>query len=60
MIILQTDCVSVKYVPSWFPGAGFKRKAAEWKKELAKIDTIPHAWAKEQIVRLQILFLSKR
>jgi hypothetical protein len=22
---------SLKYVPSWMPGAGFKRKAKEWK-----------------------------
>ena len=23
---------SVKYLPAWMPGAGFKRKAVEWKK----------------------------
>ncbi|EJD33031.1 hypothetical protein AURDEDRAFT_27789, partial [Auricularia subglabra TFB-10046 SS5] len=22
---------AVKYVPAWFPGAGFKRQAREWK-----------------------------
>ncbi|KAL7282714.1 hypothetical protein ACG7TL_004188 [Trametes sanguinea] len=24
----------LRYVPSWFPGAGFKRKAAEWRKDV--------------------------
>ncbi|KAH9476141.1 Cytochrome P450 monooxygenase COX2 [Psilocybe cubensis] len=31
---------SLKYIPSWFPGAGFKKKAAHWRKvneDLAKV-----------------------
>ena len=27
----MTKFLQVKYLPLWFPGAGFKRQAAEWK-----------------------------
>ncbi len=39
----------LKYVPEWFPGAGFKRTAREgW--ELAQdLQNKPYAWAKEQL-----------
>ena len=39
------------YVPSWFPGAGFKKKAAYWSK-LNKIMTEkPFHYVQEQLVR---------
>ncbi|KAJ7697221.1 cytochrome P450 [Mycena rosella] len=39
----------LKYVPSWFPGAGFKRQAQEWKQlARAMIDT-PFAETKRQM-----------
>jgi hypothetical protein len=41
----------VRFIPSWFPGAGFKRMAAVWRKQFSELDAKPHAWAKEQIVR---------
>ncbi|KDQ08290.1 hypothetical protein BOTBODRAFT_139179 [Botryobasidium botryosum FD-172 SS1] len=34
---------SLKYVPAWLPGAGFKRQAARWKKSL--LDTLDDAFA---------------
>ena len=39
------------YVPSWFPGAGFQKKAAHWR----KLNTItiekPFRYVQEQLVR---------
>ena len=31
----------VKYVPEWMPGAGFKRKAREWRAVAERFYTIP-------------------
>ncbi|EPQ51619.1 cytochrome P450 [Gloeophyllum trabeum ATCC 11539] len=31
----------LKYVPAWMPGAGFKRKAAQWKKTLYEMRDAP-------------------
>lgn len=33
---------TVKYVPDWFPGAGFKRKAKLWNKYLTDGTMIPY------------------
>nr|BAL05181.1 cytochrome P450 [Phanerodontia chrysosporium] len=33
----------LKYVPEWFPGAGFKRQARIWKKEVTNIADAPFA-----------------
>jgi hypothetical protein len=41
---------TVRFVPSWFPGASFKRNATVWRYQLSELDRKPHAWAKEQIV----------
>ncbi|KAF7977286.1 hypothetical protein HWV62_4247 [Athelia sp. TMB] len=32
---------ALKYVPAWVPGAGFKRKAREWKKDVDEIYEAP-------------------
>lgn len=42
---------TVRFVPKWFPFASFQRQAEIYRKEFSRIDTVPHAWAKEQIVR---------
>lgn len=42
----------LRFIPAWVPGAGFKRAAADYKKRLSRIDEVPFAWAKEQIVSL--------
>ena len=43
----------LKYVPSWFPGAGFQRKAAYWRKDLnIKIEK-PFRHVQEQLVKFQ-------
>ncbi|KAJ8090245.1 hypothetical protein PM082_018841 [Marasmius tenuissimus] len=39
----------LKYVPAWFPGAGFKRKAREWNKLYVEMGTLPFGIAKKQM-----------
>jgi hypothetical protein len=40
----------VRYLPSWFPGAGFKRSAVEWKKLIEDFVNEPYEDCKEKIV----------
>jgi len=47
---------TVKYVPAWFPGAGFKNKAREWYELRREMTERPYVNAKEKIVSL---FLSR-
>ncbi|KAI5120525.1 hypothetical protein M0805_004533 [Coniferiporia weirii] len=39
----------LRFVPSWFPGAGFKRRAGEWRARFDYLSRVPHAWVKSQI-----------
>lgn len=39
----------MKYVPSWFPGAGFKRLAREWKANLETVADKPYAFVKRRV-----------
>ncbi|KAJ6553092.1 cytochrome P450 [Mycena capillaripes] len=41
----------LKYVPAWFPGAGFKRKAALWGKLATRMMEEPYAEVKHQMAR---------
>jgi hypothetical protein len=45
----------LKYVPSWFPGAGFQKKAARWRKANNIMAEKPFCHVKEQLV-LQVHF----
>ena len=40
----------LKYVPPWFPGASFQRKAREWRKLARDMVELPYAEAKKDIV----------
>ena len=40
-VFISTFLVLVQYVPAWFPGAAFKRQAAEWKKVNDYLHTNP-------------------
>ena len=40
----------LKYVPSWFPGAGFKRKAARWKALILETLARPYHRVKRELV----------
>ena len=42
----------VKYVPSWFPGVTFKRKAMAWYKDSRAMLTVPYEMTKRKIVWL--------
>ena len=42
----------LKYVPSWFPGAGFKRKAACWKEAINAMADNPFRHVQEQMVQV--------
>ena len=41
---------SVKYIPEWFPGAGFQKKASETKKILRDFANIPFQFTLDQTV----------
>ncbi|TFK43940.1 cytochrome P450 [Crucibulum laeve] len=41
---------ALKYVPKWFPGAGFKRKAEEIAKMLRSVNQVPFDWVKTQMI----------
>ena len=40
----------LKYVPSWFPGAGFKKKAAHWREVNKSLTQNPFRYVEEQLV----------
>jgi len=42
----------LKYVPSWFPGAGFKRKAARWREFICGMLEKPYHRVKTELVRI--------
>ncbi|KAA1477740.1 cytochrome P450 [Dentipellis sp. KUC8613] len=39
----------LRFVPSWFPGAGFKRQANEWRERMSALTNMPHEWVKTQM-----------
>jgi len=39
----------LKHVPEWFPGAGFQKRAKEWKKLARTMVEVPFAAAKKNI-----------
>lgn len=41
----------LRFLPSWAPGAGFKRKAAIIKERMKALDQLGFNWTKKQIVR---------
>jgi hypothetical protein len=46
----QANLSSVRFLPSWFPGAKFKRVALDLGQKLNKVDVVPFNWVKQQIV----------
>ena len=59
LLILGALCL-VRYVPEWFPGAGWKKTAASWARTLSEMTDIPHEFVKQQMVCnfLQVLFIA--
>ncbi|KAF8523692.1 cytochrome P450 [Hysterangium stoloniferum] len=39
----------LKYLPEWFPGAGFKKKARIWRKKVTDMPTIPFQFVKKEL-----------
>ncbi|KAJ6479873.1 cytochrome P450 [Mycena vulgaris] len=39
----------LRFIPSWFPLAHFKRQGAEWRSILDSISEVPHVWVKSQM-----------
>ncbi|KAL0572611.1 hypothetical protein V5O48_009355 [Marasmius crinis-equi] len=39
----------LRYLPDWFPGAGFKRQAKAWSEYLYNMSLEPHQWVKNQM-----------
>jgi hypothetical protein len=48
----------LKYVPNWFPGAGFQKKAAHWRKVNATLAEKPFRYVEEQLVGEPFFFES--
>ena len=44
----------LKYVPSWFPGAGFQKKAARWKEAINTMAEKPFRHVQEELVQIHI------
>ena len=42
---------TVRFLPSWFPGTGFRRLAEEWGAHMYNQSLIPHQYVKQQMVR---------
>ena len=40
----------LRHVPSWMPGAGFQKKAQEWKRIIDRMADEPHEFVKKQMV----------
>ncbi|KAG7089339.1 hypothetical protein E1B28_011031 [Marasmius oreades] len=51
----------LKYVPSWFPGAGFKRRAKVWKKYSEELRDLPWEWLMKSMTQgaVEPSFVSK-
>ena len=41
----------LRFVPSWFPGAGWKRKGEVYRANMTRMSDIPHQFVKDQMVR---------
>jgi hypothetical protein len=42
--------IAVRHLPSWLPGAGFRRSAVEWKKLIEDFVNEPYEDCKQKIV----------
>ena len=46
---------TVRHLPAWFPGAGFKHTAALWAESLVNMVEKPYQFVKQQMVDLKFL-----
>lgn len=45
---------SVRHVPDWMPGTEFKRIAAKCRRDIDRMVNLPHAFVKQQVVRMPL------
>ena len=50
--VLPSNSFSVRYVPSWLPGAGFKRKAQKYRKTIEAMLDRPYEYVQQQMVTI--------
>lgn len=50
LLVSHDRNITVRYLPSWFPGAGFKQSAVEWKKLIEAFVHEPYEDCKQKIV----------
>ena len=50
---------TVKYIPSWFPGAGFKRRAKEYSVVVHDLLETPHNYVMSQLVSPVVTLLGR-
>ena len=48
---ILTDPLQVRYtVPAWFPGSGWRKRAAVTRKKLEDVRDLPHEYVKQEMV----------
>lgn len=55
----SNDSFSVRHIPEWLPGAGFQRKAREWRKTTIDLRDEPYKYISQQLVRSTDGFLCR-
>jgi hypothetical protein len=45
----------MRHIPSWFPGAGFQKKAARWKEANTTMTEKPFRYVQEQMVQVHFM-----
>lgn len=51
--------VSVRYLPGWLPGMGFKQKSRGWSKTVASFYDTPYAFVQRQRVSMSVELFCK-
>jgi hypothetical protein len=41
-LLIENETITVRWIPAWVPGAGFQRKAAEWRKVTTEMFCRPY------------------
>jgi hypothetical protein len=48
--VVNSPWFSLKYVPDFFPGAGFKKAARDWRKTVSAMPEVPYNFVKKSLV----------
>ena len=47
----------LRYIPAWFPGAGFQKLGREWKKAFDDMVDVPYSFTRKMMVRHSCLLI---